>query len=164
MSFLMTQVKGFDNQERPHHFPGQHYQAHIQKETSFLHTQGEIFSTHNIPRRLKKINVDDDYLEESDDGDNDIDDDFGESIDKLEKTYDGRTCIPISVCELCHGGKRGGHDGCSATGKRVKSKCIVPDGGGYKIDIEYRPCYRTPMDEEYVMVRSWTVLYLYLLI
>lgn len=167
ISFLVTEIKAMDNKERLINVLRQHdTSTYIQKET-LIHTQHDISSNHGLSRRLKKINIDDDNmdLEEGDDGDDndnddnddieDMDDDFGESTDTFKNSSGDPTCVPISVCELCHGGKRGGHDGCSATGKRVKSKCILPegDGGGYKIAIEYRPCNRTSMDEEYIMIQ-----------
>mmetsp|Transcript_2254 Transcript_2254/g.2726 ORF Transcript_2254/g.2726 Transcript_2254/m.2726 type:complete len:231 (-) Transcript_2254:112-804(-) len=157
MSFLAIEIKATNHEERPiinllSEQPQE--QQHDQVIRNELSSNSKPF------RYLAKAEVtDDDDLvlfneEEEDDGDNDTDDDeFDESDNLLFKKNPDDTCVSISTCELCHGGKRGGHEGCSATGKRVKSKCIVPDGNGYKMAIQYKPCNRTPMDEEYVMIQ-----------
>jgi hypothetical protein len=112
---------------------------------------------------------DNDGAYDYDDDDDDIDDvDDYEDVSSLSSaslSVNLDSCVPIGECQLCHGGKRSGHPGCSATGRRVKMSCkpatsasassaVAADGDNNpKFIIVQKSCNRTSLDEEYIMVR-----------
>lgn len=104
---------------------------------------------------------DNDGVYDYDDDDDDIDD-----VDDYEDVSSGSSaslsvnldsCVPIGECQMCHGGKRSGHPGCSATGRRVKMSCkpaaAAEGDNNPKFIIVQKSCNRTSLDEEYIMVR-----------
>jgi hypothetical protein len=119
-------------------------------------------SSYSSSRRLNDSNTDDDYdgSEDVDDGSDDDDDDEASSNDDDESNDNQsvisldnlESCVPISQCELCHGGKRSGHSACSDTGKRIRIKCnSISDVD--EVTMLYVSCNRTSIDEEYLVVR-----------
>lgn len=115
-------------------------------------------------RNLKRN--DDDVVEDDDDGESSSssDDNKKGHIDKntqkdnkeQQQQYAMKnleSCTPISQCELCHGGKRGGHSGCSDTGRRIKMKCLSPETDSKEEVTLFTSCNRTSMDEEYLLVQ-----------
>lgn len=92
-------------------------------------------------------------LSKEDDEEDDNTENSGSSRNDSLFLFD--SCVPISQCELCHGGKGSEHAGCSDTGKRIKMKCQSSSGSSSGDSEEatlFTSCNRTQMDEEYLLV------------
>ena len=117
-----------------------------------LATEEMKFSVNRHLRLFQHQKTDDDYSYDDEDEDDD-DEDEDDSSDAQSGTdpVTIESCVPISQCQMCHGGKRSGHTGCSATGKRIQMKCNVAERNKKQVTT-YVSCSRTPMDEDYLMV------------
>lgn len=123
------------------------------------------------PRRLNDSNTDDgnDGSEDVDDGSGDDDDETSSNDDDDNDNHSAisldnfESCLPISQCELCHGGERSGHSACSDTGKRIKMKCHSISHAD-EVTIFHVSCNRTSIDEEYLVVRLSILLYFFMVL
>ena len=106
---------------------------------------------HQSSRNLKRN--DDDAGDEDDDGESSSSSDDNKKMKQQQYALKNlQSCTPISQCELCHGGKRGGHSGCSDTGRRIHMKCLSPEPDSNEEVTLFTSCNRTSVDEEYLLV------------
>ena len=124
---------------------------------------------HQSSRKLKP-NDDDDLEEEDDDNASSSSSNDNKKDSKTQRKQPTKytsienleSCKPISQCELCQGGHRGGHSGCSDTGRRIKMKCLSVSSSDPDSAEEvtlFTSCNRTAIDEEYLLVSTLVVVH-----